>query len=178
MEDAFCIERLGDMKKCKHCGALQQNHHSNCIDCGELLGSPLTEQEEKVIEGEVKEKISDLSNKTDYFHVSKLDKVIAILLIISAVSSILIRIFVTGHISDDLLIVITITIPLQAIEAFDLLCPWFSWELYKFKMVFTVANTDDLVPNELMLYTRRILSYGTALVMYAVLIYIMIILII
>ena len=38
------------MKKCKNCGALQSDDKTTCLDCGTLLGRPMTEEEEEAAE--------------------------------------------------------------------------------------------------------------------------------
>ena len=38
------------MKKCKKCGALQSDDRSVCLDCGSVLGRPMTDAEEAAAE--------------------------------------------------------------------------------------------------------------------------------
>jgi hypothetical protein len=162
------------MKKCKHCGALQGNEHSNCIDCDARLGAPLTNAEEVEEERKVTEKMTKLSNKKDYFYVNRIDKTVAALLIIGAVLSLIFRISGGGNVGDAGRILLSFAIPLMAIEAIDLLFPWISWELYKIKFIFSVENADDLQPSDLMIYIRRIFPYSTVISGYVLLIYIIV----
>lgn len=162
------------MKKCKHCGALQGDEKNFCIDCGEWLGAPLTKQQEASEDRKVTDNITKLYNKRDYFYVSKLDKTAAVLLMIGAFISLLLRILFGTQVGYPFVIILTLAIPLMAIEAIDLLLPWISWELYKLKFVFSVNNPDDMEPSEFMLYVRRITSYTTAICGYLFLIFVII----
>ena len=47
------------MKKCKKCGALQSDDRSVCLDCGSVLGRPMTEEEEENIKVEYVYSTSD-----------------------------------------------------------------------------------------------------------------------
>lgn len=57
------------MKKCSKCGAIYDNIQFFCIDCHSSLGSPLSEEEEAKENNKIKETITNLSNKADYFFV-------------------------------------------------------------------------------------------------------------
>ncbi len=158
------------MKVCKKCGAIQDNNHINCIDCGEHLGSPLTKEDEAKVDQEVSKSITNLSNRTDYFYVRKRDKVIAILLAIGA----LIFIILFIRIKEDYRPILLSGVVAMAIRALDIWFPWFSWEIAKIHYSFTIANSDDLQPTELSLIIRRLISYGMLIVGYAAIIYLMI----
>lgn len=165
------------MKRCKKCGALQNDSHVVCIDCGGILGPPLSKQEEKEAELEVSKKINDLNNKKDYFYVSKPDKAVGILLILGAVLFLLLKLFMFFKVffgynfEDNYGVLPVFAAILMLIEAFKLLIPSLSWELYKLKFVFSVNNTEDIQPSTLALYTKRITSYAVCLLGYAYLIF-------
>lgn len=158
------------MKKCKNCGAIQNDTHMLCIDCGERLGEPLSKQEEQEVEKEVAKKLKKLSDKKDYFYVSRLDKIVALLLIIGLVISFVIRIFGRDGLEEMDLALLILAIILMTITAIDLSFPYISWELYKLKFIFALSNFDDLQPSEIALYLRRFCAYAVCIVGYIYLI--------
>jgi hypothetical protein len=160
-----------NMKKCKKCGALQKDSRSTCIDCGEQLGPPLSKQEEKDIDMEVSKKIRKLSNRGDYFYISKLDRVIAILNLIAAAQFLIINILNRGSLSEADLYISIIAIIVMLICAVDLMFPQISWELYKMKFIFAIDNPEDMEPSVFMLYMRRITGYTVCVIGYIYLIY-------
>lgn len=158
------------MKRCKNCGAIQNDTHMLCIDCGERLGPPLTKQDEQEVEKEVAKKLKKLSDKKDYFHVSRLDKIVALLLIIGAIISFVIRIFGRDGLEEMDFALLILAIILMIITAIDLSFPYLSWELYKLKFIFALSNFDDLQPSVIALYLRRFCAYAVCIAGYIYLI--------
>jgi hypothetical protein len=162
------------MKKCKRCGALQDDHHYTCIDCGETLGSSLSKEEEYEEDKKVKEKITKLSNRTDYFYVTKLDKVVAALLFLSFFIYLVLAIInYKVMIKDVLFILYIVHMIWMLFTGLDLLYPWISWEFYKLKLSFSIANTDDIIPTEMSLLFRRAGSYFILVFANSLIIYIL-----
>lgn len=162
------------MKKCKRCGALQNDAHVVCVDCGERLGPALSKQEEIEADLKVAKKISKLSNKTDYFHVTILDKFVAAALAIGAFLNFLIRLIWADRLGEADISFILLAIILMLVEALDLSLPVISWELYKLKFMFTIDNLDDLQPSVIALYSRKIMAYSVFFAGYVYLIYLLI----
>ena len=76
------------MKKCRKCGAVQSDDRTQCVDCGTLLGTPMTDAEEAHAEAALDDKLDQMADRTEDFHVSLRDKIfgaLAILCIIAAV---------------------------------------------------------------------------------------------
>jgi hypothetical protein len=147
------------MKKCGKCGAIQNNKHFYCIDCNNRLGPPLTDEEEKMETSKIKETINDLSNKADYFYVSKTDKFIVILLVIFSLLHALLILFGANYYRENQLYWLGfISILLAIAIAIDLRFPRISWELYRFRYLFVFENIDDLEPSRFMLWSRRFFS--------------------
>lgn len=63
------------MKLCKHCGAHNSDERTVCVDCGERLGKPLSQQEEEQLRKIADEKMEKICRKTDPLQVNLLDKV-------------------------------------------------------------------------------------------------------
>lgn len=82
------------MKKCKKCGAVQNDDRTTCVDCGTLLGRPMTEEEEDIAEAELDDKLYAMSERTEDFYVPLRDKIMGVLCIIGAVAAILLLNFV------------------------------------------------------------------------------------
>lgn len=72
------------MKLCQKCGAVQNDDRTTCVDCGALLGDPMTEGEEKAVNAELSETVTDLARKSDDFSLSKSDIVLGVLSIVFA----------------------------------------------------------------------------------------------
>ena len=53
------------MKKCEKCGVPQKDSNFRCIECGAILGEPLSREEESTM----KKKISDFKSKSEIFMV-------------------------------------------------------------------------------------------------------------
>lgn len=159
-----------NMKVCKHCGAIQSDNHSNCIDCGEKLGLPLSKQEEIEQERRIAKKINKLSNRKDYFYVSKADRVVAFLLLVCVIIFPLIRIMGGPNLEEVDSFFTMFAAILAVIAAACLVIPQIPWELYKFKFMFIVDNPDDMQPTELALYMRRFYPYALCTAAYIYLI--------
>lgn len=89
------------MKKCKKCGALQSDDRSVCLDCGTLLGRPMTEAEEAAAEAVLDEKLSDMAERTEDFYVPLRDKIMGILCILGVVTGFLL-VWCAGGAADSI----------------------------------------------------------------------------
>ncbi len=72
------------MKICGKCGAHQSDDRSTCLDCGAILGKPLSESEERELNEDISDTLHGMSERTQDFYVSPLDRVLGILCIILA----------------------------------------------------------------------------------------------
>ncbi len=153
------------MKKCSQCGALQKDERVTCIDCGERLGKPLSNVDEKKIDYEITKKMKKLSAKSDFysFHATVPDKVVAGLLVLIVVAQIVLRIFWGSYMTMDNNLSGILFVILMIMGIVDLLLPQFSWELYKLRFIFSIANTDDLEPSTMHSIMRRVTVYGLCL---------------
>jgi len=75
------------MKKCKNCGALQSDDRSVCLDCGTILGRPMTEAEEEAAEDALDDKLDAMSERTEDFHVPLRDKIMGALCIVGIIAA-------------------------------------------------------------------------------------------
>lgn len=75
------------MKKCKKCGALQNDDRSVCLDCGTILGRPLTEAEEAAAEEALDDKLEAMAERTEDFYVPLRDKIMGVLCIIGIIAA-------------------------------------------------------------------------------------------
>ena len=67
------------MKKCKYCGTPQSDERHTCVDCGKVLGKPLSEKEAAAVEDALDEKMDAMTDRTDTFYVSRTDKILGII---------------------------------------------------------------------------------------------------
>ncbi len=163
------------MKQCKKCGAIQKNQNRVCIDCGEQLGTPLSKEEEANLNNKISKKIEKLSNSGDFFYVSRVDKIVGIMLIIGALTALLFKIIGGTGLGEHAAFLILVII-FMSLEAIDILFPHFMWELYKLKFIFAISNVDDMQPSDLQIYLRRIIAYLVSFVGYIYLIYVFVLL--
>ena len=82
------------MKKCKQCGALQNDDNSTCIDCGAVLGKTLSEAEAAEINESIDNKLEGMSERTEDFYVPLRDKIMGVLSVIGIIAAIVLLVLV------------------------------------------------------------------------------------
>ena len=143
------------MKICSSCGAHCSDDRMFCIDCNEKLGDKLSVSAEEEIHSDLKQKIERMYNKKDPLYVSKFDKVMGVLSLAGAATSlifIIIRLF-AGQNIGLLLLYATLFFLLSSVEA---LIPRITWELEKFRLSFSINGADDVEPGDFYLIGRKI----------------------
>lgn len=76
------------MKKCRKCGALQSDDRTQCVDCGALLGAPMTDAEESHAEAALDDKLDQMAERTEDFYVPLRDKILGVLAILGIIAAI------------------------------------------------------------------------------------------
>ena len=82
------------MKKCKNCGALQNDDNSTCIDCGAVLGKALSEAEAAEINESIDDKLDGMSARTEDFYIPLRDKIMGVLSVIGIIAAIVLLVLV------------------------------------------------------------------------------------
>ena len=82
------------MKKCKQCGALQNDDNSTCIDCGAVLGKTLSEAEAAEINESIDNKLEGMSERTEDFYVPLRDKIMGVMSVIGIIAAIVLLVLV------------------------------------------------------------------------------------
>ena len=82
------------MKKCKNCGALQNDDNNTCIDCGTILGKPLSEKEAAEIDERLDDALEGMSERTEDFYVPRHDKIMGVLSAIGIIAVIILLVLV------------------------------------------------------------------------------------
>lgn len=82
------------MKKCKKCGALQNDDNSTCIDCGTVLGKALSEAEAAEINESLDDKLEGMSERTEDFYVPLRDKIMGVLSLLGIIAAIILLVLV------------------------------------------------------------------------------------
>lgn len=85
---------FGSMKKCKNCGALQNDDNNTCIDCGTVLGKALTEKEAAEIDERLNDALEGMSERTEDFYVPLRDKIMGVLAAIGIIAAIILLVLV------------------------------------------------------------------------------------
>ncbi|MGB4660380.1 MAG: hypothetical protein WBI07_14480 [Mobilitalea sp.] len=160
------------MKKCKKCGAIQDNTHNKCIECGQPLSAPLTKEEEAGVKAGMSEEMLKLFNKKDYFHISRLDIIAAMLLIIDAVLYV-----ITLMTKQELLMekgflpITSVLLLIILMQAIGLLLPKVSWAFYKMRLKFQIDNPENLSPTTTVVFMKRFMACAVLVGTYIFIIY-------
>lgn len=83
------------MKKCVHCGAVQNDNRHRCIDCGERLPKSLSPKEEAEISSNLENTLDKMSDRTEDFYVPLRDKIIGAISILGIIAAIVLLILVS-----------------------------------------------------------------------------------
>jgi len=89
------------MKKCKKCGAVQSDDRNTCLDCGAVLGKPVSGEEEARMEDEFSDTLYGMSERTEDFYVSPLERFLGIFSILAA-AALIVMLNVIGMWDDAL----------------------------------------------------------------------------
>ena len=65
------------MKQCKFCGTPQNNSRHICIECGRILGRPLSAEQEAAFEASAEKALQNAAEHTDIFLVTKKDRILS-----------------------------------------------------------------------------------------------------
>lgn len=158
------------MKKCTKCGAINDNLYTSCIDCGAPLGPPLSKaelSEDGLYKPNAPKRPMD---KSDYFYVSKADKMIAILLLAGVVLQFLLVTNVNPKELSDYTFVVWIIVVWMLIEVISLMFPKLVWKLYELSIPRKALGSKKLKPTDMALYLRKGLAYSSVFVGYALII--------
>ncbi len=88
------------MKICKKCGAVQDDSRTSCLDCGAILGKPVSEAEESRVEDELYDTIDTMGDRTAPYYVSTLDKIFALIGIAAVITIFILLAFTNAHKED------------------------------------------------------------------------------
>ena len=83
------------MKKCRSCGAIQNDSRSRCIDCGERLPKSLPDSEAAEISAELDDRLNKMSDRTEDFYVPICDKIMAAISLIGIIAAVVLLIYVS-----------------------------------------------------------------------------------
>ncbi len=74
------------MKKCDNCGAVQSDDRTVCIDCGNYLDRQMTNAEAKQHEAEMTAAVEHMTDPSDDFAVSRIEKIFGALALVGIVT--------------------------------------------------------------------------------------------
>ena len=148
------------MKKCTRCGALQKDERNVCIDCGQRLGKPLTDSELEALEEGLDSKLEEMCDATDDLRVTKTDKLLILLHILSTVALIVSAIINPGG-HEDIRDPLIWCFVLNAISVADLVFPSALWTLHTLGLSARYSNADELEPGWGWKASRKIISVVT-----------------
>ena len=88
------------MKKCRECGAIQNDSRKKCVDCGALLGSPMSKEEQEAVEAALDDKLDGMAERAEDFYVPLRDKIMGVICIIGIIAAILLLNFCQDEIKQ------------------------------------------------------------------------------
>ena len=148
------------MKICDKCGAHNADNRMFCIDCDETLGDKLSAAEEEKARASVNGKIEKMCNERDPLYVSKFDKIMGSVSAVGAVLSLLLALAsIFTQMDGKFLLCAVLFFLISTLEA---LVPQVTWAIEKFRMSFTAFGTDDLIPSNYYLVSRKIAIVSAA----------------
>ena len=148
------------MKKCKKCGALQSDDRSVCLDCGTLLGRPMTEAEEAAEEDVLDDRLEAMAERTEDFYVPLRDKIMGIICIIGIVAAFVLMGIAGGEKAEpteELFLGAIVSIIFLAFACPMLLFPRFVWNLSTWR--YRYFYDWDTTPSENALIFRKLATY-------------------
>lgn len=153
------------MKKCSKCGAINDNLYKNCIDCRELLGPPVSKAELEEEEFEHSKSKRKAAYRSEYYHVSKSDKTVSMLLTIGAVLH-LIYFLKHDAVNANYSLVLLIVMLWMVVEAISMLKPALSWNIYRLRYART-PEYHDFNPTHEQILLHKGIAYLALLIGYS-----------
>ena len=139
------------MKKCRKCGAVQDDSHSTCIDCGAVLPNPMSDAEEEAHEEEAHEEALDdklygMAERAEDFYVPVWAKILGFVCVACFVGTILFLVFTPNrrYIEGELVV---LTFESAIFGTISLLFPRFCWRLGSFGRRWWYADGENLKPS-------------------------------
>lgn len=142
------------MKICGKCGAHNSDERFFCIDCNERLDDPLSESEEKRIEGDLSQSVERLYNKTDPLAVTLFDKIFGWGCI--AGTGILAILFFIALFTDRELTGYPLGFMFLIAGALEALVPKITWAVEKLRLSFSIQGADDAQPSDYYRFFRKV----------------------
>ena len=159
------------MKKCEKCGTPQKDSHFRCIECGAILGKPLSRAEEERMEEQISDYIADRAERTEDFYITRLDKIMIALDILGILASVWFLIFGPKTADGQRICLFLILIFLLA--GIDTAFPKIAWTLEKWRVEMRY-HAENLEPSDWYLITRKIINVVVPLLAYMALLFVLI----
>lgn len=142
------------MKVCTHCGTVQSDDRTVCIECQAVLTEKMPEDMEKKYLKKQRKTLKRLSDKSEDLHVTPLDAAIGIASLLMSLAAIIMS--ATGYSENALLIFVAVAgIPTAAAALLPKL-------LFSIEKIFLSLKLDekDLTPSGYYLTMRRFVIYA------------------
>ena len=159
------------MKKCEKCGTPQKNSHFRCIECGAILGKPLSRADEERMEEQISDYIADRAERTETFYITRLDKIMIALDILVFLASALYLIFGPRNADGQGICLFLILIFLLA--GIDTAFPKIAWTLEKWRVEMRY-HVENLEPSDWYLITRKIINVVFPILAYMALLFVLV----
>jgi hypothetical protein len=126
------------MKKCASCGALNNDQRSVCVDCGERLGAPLTEEQLHKVQEQLHKTTEKLYQEEDPLHISLLDKIVGGLCVFCMLAGVCL--WILGFVQQGMGKYAFVGIGCLLAGSLECLVPALMWELYELRLSMVTDN--------------------------------------
>ena len=157
------------VKKCEKCGVPQKDSNFRCVECGAILGEPLSDQEKERLEGQISDYIADRAERTEDFYITPLDKVMIALDFLGIAASVLFLVLAPKN--SDAQRICLFTALLFALAGIDSAFPRLAWTLEKWRVEMRY-HVDNLTPSDGYLITRKIVNVAVPILAYMALLFV------
>lgn len=131
------------MKICPKCGVSQKDSNRTCVDCGAVLGKPISEDAAYCIEKERREKIESVSNNLDELSMGRFKVPLIVTFIGCIVGAIVIAVL------GELDVIpfsefqwLFVSIPFSIVGLVNVVFPQLSWKLELMRLSWYVDTSD------------------------------------
>lgn len=143
------------MKVCEKCGTPQKDENFRCVECGAILGKPLSDEEEERAEDMISDYIDEHAARTDPFYVSRTDKILVAVNIVGLIAAVVMMLFRSNSSDTDCICFLFAVIFL--LMAIDTAFPQIQWFFEKLRVEMHY-HVEHLEPSDLYLLGRKIMK--------------------
>ena len=159
------------MKKCEKCGTPQKDSNFRCVECGAILGKPLSGAEEERMKEQISDYIADRAERTEDFYITRLDKIMIALDVLGILASL--WYLLLGPKNRDGQGICLFLILIFLLAGINTAFPKIAWTLEKWRVEMRY-HVENLEPSDWYLITRKIINVVFPILAYMALLFVLI----